>query len=110
MGQVAVEPPNARIYRGQVYEEEYRLAADANLDGLVDATTAQGHPIIDYEALYPNQQPWIDEGKANLRRVELGERNGLAAEVLGGIAEGDQVIVHPSDKINDGVAVAQRSV
>jgi hypothetical protein len=73
-GVVAVQPKDARIYRSQVYEEELRLAADKvdndtlalGPDGLVDATTDQGHPIIDYEALYPDQQPWIHEGKANL--------------------------------------------
>ncbi|MDH3279918.1 MAG: hypothetical protein OEQ18_02170, partial [Gammaproteobacteria bacterium] len=65
-GMVAVQPMGARIYRSQVYEEELRLAADADFDGLVDATTAQGHPVIDYEAIYPDQQPWTDEGKANL--------------------------------------------
>src|SRR5512146_1524815 len=57
-GQVIVEPTGARIYRGQVHEEEMRLATTG--------TTADGHPIIDYEALYPNVQPWISEGKAGL--------------------------------------------
>jgi hypothetical protein len=68
-GVVAVQPMGARIYRSQVYEEEYRLASDLKdgvLDGTYSALTPQGHPIIDYEATYPNQQPWIDEGKANL--------------------------------------------
>jgi len=68
-GVVAVQPKGARIYRSQVYEEEYRLAsdlADSTLDGVYSALTAQGHPVIDYEALYPMQQPWIDEGKAGL--------------------------------------------
>ena len=67
-GLVAVEPKRAKIYRSQVYEEELRLAADKNLNGRIDPTekTPQGHPIINYEKLYPNLEPWISEGKANL--------------------------------------------
>ena len=76
-GQIIVEPAGARIYRGQVHEEEMRLAIDTtknsgtclNTDPVASntpGTTCDGHPILDYEALYPNQQPWINEGKAGL--------------------------------------------
>jgi len=69
-GVVAVQPKGARVYRSQVYEEEFRLAADANLDGLVDARTAQGHPRLDYEATYPTDDVtptvWDLEGKGGL--------------------------------------------
>ncbi|MGB3095402.1 MAG: hypothetical protein WBB46_01535, partial [Candidatus Deferrimicrobiaceae bacterium] len=44
-GEVIVEPKGARIYRSGVTEEEMRLATIDN--------TADGHPIIDYEAVYP---------------------------------------------------------
>jgi hypothetical protein len=74
-GMVAVQPKGARIYRSQVYEEEYRLAADANLNGIIDdlpdgtpgdEMLASGHPIIDYEARYPDSPPWSLEGKGDL--------------------------------------------
>ncbi len=52
----------------------------------------------------------VEEGRAARRTVSLGERNGLEAEVLEGLGEGDRVVVHPSDSIRDGVAVAERSV
>ncbi len=51
----------------------------------------------------------VEEGTAVRRTVELGQRNGLEAEILAGLSEGERVIVHPSDKIEDGVAVAERS-
>lgn len=50
----------------------------------------------------------LAEGRAVLRPVKIGHNNGLEAEVLGGLSEGDQVILHPSDKIKDGVAIAPR--
>ena len=49
------------------------------------------------------------DGKAELRPVEVGHTNGLEMEVLAGLAEGDLVVVHPSDKIQDGVSIEPRA-
>ena len=40
--------------------------------------------------------------------VKVGRQNGLEAEILNGLAEGDVVVLHPSDQIQDGVKVRQR--
>ncbi len=48
----------------------------------------------------------VEDGKARRAPVEIGRRNGLQAQILEGLAEGDRVIAHPSDLITDGVAVA----
>jgi HlyD family secretion protein len=50
----------------------------------------------------------VESGRAVVRRVEIGRRGGLEAEVRTGLAEGDAVIVHPSDAVEDGVSVAPR--
>ena len=52
----------------------------------------------------------VEEGRAVLREIEIGMRNGLAAQVLGGLDGGARVIVHPSDAIADGVRVEERGV
>lgn len=63
-------------------------------------------------ALFRRGEAWavftITEGKAAERTIEIGQRNGLEAEVLGGLAAGDQVVVHPGDQIADGVKVEVR--
>ena len=59
-GALNVQPKGARLYRSQVTEEEMRLATT----GFVNGPGSQ--PIIDYDALYPNVEPWISEGKAGL--------------------------------------------
>lgn len=65
-------------------------------------------------SLFREGEDWavfvVEDGKAALRRLELGERNGLAAEVRDGVDVDDRVIVHPSDAISDGVEVEERSV
>jgi HlyD family secretion protein len=50
----------------------------------------------------------VRDDRAWLTPVEVGQSNGRETELLGGLAEGDEVIVHPSDKVADGVAVTVR--
>lgn len=45
-------------------------------------------------------------GRAELRTVELGERNADHAEVRAGLAEGETVIIHPGDTITDGTSIS----
>jgi HlyD family secretion protein len=40
--------------------------------------------------------------------VEIGHRTGLAAEVVSGLDEGDEVIIYPSAEIEDGLRVTDR--
>jgi HlyD family secretion protein len=51
----------------------------------------------------------LAEGKAELTIVELGHRNDEFAEVLGGMDEGEPIILYPSDQVSDGVAVIDRN-
>ena len=64
-------------------------------------------------ALFRHRGDWAvflaHHGRAKLRRVEIGQRNSTEAQVGDGLGEDDQVIVHPSDKVDDGVAVVPRS-
>ena len=50
----------------------------------------------------------IEEGRARLRKVKPGHRNPSTVEVLGGLSEGEQVIIYPSDRVVDGVEVTPR--
>lgn len=47
-------------------------------------------------------------GTARQRPVEIGRRGGLVAEIVGGLEEGDRVILHPGDSIVDGLRIEQR--
>lgn len=46
--------------------------------------------------------------RAHLKRVEIGERNNLAAQVRSGLAAGEKVIIHPAETVSDGVQVTER--
>jgi HlyD family secretion protein len=63
-------------------------------------------------SLFRYQQGWavfvIEADRAVRRVVEVGQRNGLSAQVLNGLKQGEQVVNHPSDAVEDGVSVKQR--
>ena len=60
-------------------------------------------PAADLWAVYV-----VENGLAIKRRIEVGRRNGLEAEVLNGLSDTDLVIVHPSDRIQDKIQVQPR--
>jgi len=51
----------------------------------------------------------VEDGVASQVAVEVGRRSGLMAEIVSGIGEGTRVITHPSDRVQDGAAVVDRS-
>jgi len=68
--------------------------------------------VIPASALFRSDDGWgvfvVDGEVAHRRSVEVGRRNGIEAQITGGLAAGDEVIVHPSDQISDGVEVRVR--
>ncbi|MBI5075441.1 MAG: efflux RND transporter periplasmic adaptor subunit [Nitrospirae bacterium] len=51
----------------------------------------------------------VDRNRARLKEVTVGNRNGLVAEIVSGLAEKEQVITHPDDAVKDGVRVQLRN-
>lgn len=60
-------------------------------------------------ALFRHEDRWavfcVDPDRAAVCPVELGERSRSEAQVLSGLEEGQRVIVHPSDAVEDGILV-----
>ncbi len=48
------------------------------------------------------------EGRARRTKVELGHRNPLEAEIVGGLNEGEQIVAYPDDRIREGVQLIDR--
>jgi HlyD family secretion protein len=63
-------------------------------------------------ALFRSGKEWMvfveDNGKARQRTVEVGQRNGLAAEIISGLKEKEKVIAHPDDSISNGKHIRPR--
>lgn len=60
-------------------------------------------------AVFRRGQGWsafvIAAGRAMMKTVEIGHRNESEVEILGGMAEGEQVILHPPNQLTDGTRV-----
>ncbi|WP_104667040.1 efflux RND transporter periplasmic adaptor subunit [Ensifer adhaerens] len=63
-------------------------------------------------ALFRQTDKWAvftaEGGHARLRMVVVGQRNNLEVEVREGLDSGEQVILYPSDRIAEGVAITER--
>ena len=51
----------------------------------------------------------MGDGHARLNKVQVGHMNGQFGEVLAGLNAGDQVVLHPSDRVTDGARVTPRA-
>jgi HlyD family secretion protein len=49
-----------------------------------------------------------ENGRAQRRAVKLGRRSGFEAQIVDGLREGERVVVHPSDRVADGVLITAR--
>lgn len=101
-----VDPPAARSALGDGFRVEARIV-------IAEVEAALSLPS---SALFrsPGDQgdQWsvfkVSEAIAERTSVKIGKQNGLIAEALEGLSEGDTVIVNPSDQVVNGVAIRQR--
>jgi HlyD family secretion protein len=66
---------------------------------------------IPASALFRSGQDWavfVEEGgKARKRIVEIGQRNGMAAQIVSGLKENENVLAYPDDSIIEGTKIRQ---
>jgi HlyD family secretion protein len=67
---------------------------------------------VPLSALFRHGERWAvfveRDGRAELREVEIGQGNGLHAEVRSGLEAGERVVLHPADRVSPGVRLAER--
>jgi HlyD family secretion protein len=67
---------------------------------------------VPLSALFRQGDKWAvfveQGGRAELREVEIGQGNGLQAEVRTGLEAGERVALHPADRVSPGVRLAER--
>lgn len=63
-------------------------------------------------ALFRRGSEWtvfrVVDGRAVATTVDIGHRNDRFAEALSGLADGDVVVLHPSDRVSEGVRLTTR--
>jgi HlyD family secretion protein len=93
------DPPAAATALGDAYRVEVR------------AVVWSGENVLKVPvgALFRQGEGWavfvVENGIARVTQVQLGHRNETEGEILGGLSEGQPVIMHPPDTLTDGTRV-----
>ena len=95
-------PPVSWARLGHGYQVETRIVQGEHRDALKLPLTA----------LFRDGANWAvfveEDGRAQLRHVEVGKRSQLEASILQGLQAGDRIVEHPSNRIADGVRIRPR--
>lgn len=124
-GQVARVEPAGFTKVSALGIEEQRVRTILELHGAAAAATRLGHEFrvflkinvyeapealrVPISALFRKGDQWavfvVDRGRAWATPVGIGHRNSTFAEVLHGLRKGATVVLHPSDRVAEGVRV-----
>jgi HlyD family secretion protein len=95
---IDLDPPRSRW---TPLGDGYRVEASITVWQGQDRLTVPGG------AVFRQGKGWaayvVESGRAQLRSLHLGRRNATAVEVLGGLKEGERVVLYPTDNVTDGV-------
>ncbi len=96
------DPPDRWRRLGHGFRVETRVVLWAGEDALQLPLTA----------LFRDGDAWVAfveaDGRAQRRTVMIGQTNGLQAEIVDGLAEAERVVLHPSDRVVEGVRIVLR--
>lgn len=89
-------------------EPDYRIIVHVTIWQADNVVTAPAG------ALFRKGDNWavfaVRDSRARSGIINVGKRNSRCAEILSGLTQGDEIVLHPSDRISDGVAVAEQEV
>lgn len=96
-------PTQARPGLGHGYRVTIAIVVERHDDAL----------LVPLGALFRQGGDWAvfvvgEDGRAALRRIGIGARDARSALVGSGLAEGERVVLHPSDRVAEGVGVVAR--
>ncbi len=84
----------------------YRVEASFVIWSLADVLQ------IPTDALFRHGSGWavfvIEGNEARLRPIQVGQRNGLQAQVLAGLKPGENIVSRPGEQVREGVKVRNR--
>jgi HlyD family secretion protein len=96
------DPPSARPTLGDAYRVDARVVIWEGKDVLK----------VPAGSLFRRDGGWavfrVEGGRAVARPVQVGHSNGFETEILGGLVAGDSAILHPGDRVSNGVPVRAR--
>ena len=93
-------------------EERTRLGHGYRVALSIIIWQAEDTLLVASNALFRDGDTWavfrVEDGRAQKTSVSVGKNNGLTAQILDGLGEGDSIILYPSSGIASGLRVTQR--
>lgn len=79
------------------------------VEGRITVWQADNVLQVPVSALFRQGESWclfvVENGEASLRQVEVGQRTPFEIEIKSGLDEGAQLIIHPSNQIQEGLRI-----
>lgn len=98
---------------GEFLRTSKALGAEYRIDAGIVVWEGDGVLSVPGSAIFQRNNRWytfvIAEGRAEEREIEIGKHNRDYVQVLTGMAEGEMVVLFPSELLSDGARVAYRS-
>ena len=90
-----------------------RVLGDNYRVGVRIVTWSDDHVLrVPVGSLFRRGEGWatfvIEQGRAQLRTVEIGQRNETFAQITNGLSAGQVVVLHPPDTLTDGARIGIR--
>jgi HlyD family secretion protein len=93
-------------------EQWQKLGHGYQVEARVVLWQADDVVTVPLTALFRDGEDWAlfveQSGRAALRHVKVGQRNAIDAEIVEGLAPGERIVLHPSDRVTGGVRIASR--
>lgn len=112
---LGIEEQRVRAVLDFVTPEEERASLGHGFRVFLRIVEWRGEEVLrlPISALFREGDGWavfaVEAGEAVLTPVNIGHRSTDVAEVLGGLAEGARVVLHPGDRVSHGVLVLDRA-
>ncbi len=95
---------------GDLLDPPPSLGAGYRIEAAIVTWSEEGILTVPTSAIFRGARGWrafvVEGGRARLREIEVGRRGKEHVQLSGGLEEGEQVIVFPSDLVEDGARVA----
>ena len=94
-----VDPPEAWSRLGH----DFRVIVHVTVWSAAQTAMLALHPVLTLAYVFAEK-----DGRVRTAVIKIGHRNSRVAEVLSGLAEGERVVLHPGDRVRDGIRVSER--
>jgi HlyD family secretion protein len=96
------------------YETWRRLGHGYRVEPRIVVWESKDALRVPLSALFRQQDQWAvfveSKGRAELRQVQIDHQNGAQVQITQGLVVGERVVLHPNERIADGLRLRVRAV